>query len=331
MSDLYQRLQNLLFLVPYVVRHRGVLLTQLASMLGLSKEKLMEEIDFLLMVGRPPFQPNDFLDIYYEEDKVYADLHQSLSRPPRLNVFEALGLASAVKGFAAGHAQDQDHEGVAERVLDKILSVLPDETRMLFERFAGSYLIVSNEGLSQTLQMLDRAVESGQELEIDYYTAGRADTTTRTIRPLGLACRSGVWYLAAFCKQRQTNRLFRVSRIRRCTQTPGRFERSQDFDLDRFVDASLTIPKQGERKCVIRFRPEQARQVRERWPGEYLREETDGCLLMILHDVSEEWLMSYVASFAGEAVIIEPNELSEKIGRQALSVISKYQDTKSAR
>ncbi|MBW1872418.1 MAG: WYL domain-containing protein, partial [Deltaproteobacteria bacterium] len=59
MADLHERLRNLLFLVPYVVRHRGVTLVELTERLGISEEQLLKEIDFLLMIGRPPFFPND--------------------------------------------------------------------------------------------------------------------------------------------------------------------------------------------------------------------------------------------------------------------------------
>ena len=36
------------------------------------------------MVGRPPFQPDDFIDLHVENDRVWVDLDQRFSKPPRL-------------------------------------------------------------------------------------------------------------------------------------------------------------------------------------------------------------------------------------------------------
>ncbi len=44
MSELHDRLRNLLFLVPYVVRHRGVTLSELTERLGISEEQLLKEL-----------------------------------------------------------------------------------------------------------------------------------------------------------------------------------------------------------------------------------------------------------------------------------------------
>ena len=41
MSDVHERLRRLLFVVPYVARHRGVTVDALAKQLGVSREELL--------------------------------------------------------------------------------------------------------------------------------------------------------------------------------------------------------------------------------------------------------------------------------------------------
>ena len=84
MSDVHERLRRLLFVVPYVARHRGVTVDALAKELGVSREELLRDLELLTMVGRPPFQPDDFIDLHVENDQVWVDLDQRFSKPPRV-------------------------------------------------------------------------------------------------------------------------------------------------------------------------------------------------------------------------------------------------------
>ena len=88
-ADPRDRLRRVLFLVPYAVRHPGIPVRDLARRCGCTERELLEDLDFLLGVGSPPFAPDDFLDLYVEGDRVYVALHQSFSRPPRFTESEA--------------------------------------------------------------------------------------------------------------------------------------------------------------------------------------------------------------------------------------------------
>ena len=65
------------------------------------------------------------------------------------------------------------------------------------------------------LEALEAAIEAGDTVEIDYYTAGRAHQTTRHVNPLRLEWRGDVVYLIAYCHLREDQRVFRVDRIER--------------------------------------------------------------------------------------------------------------------
>ncbi|HEY0880318.1 MAG TPA: WYL domain-containing protein, partial [Archangium sp.] len=91
----YERLRRLLFLVPFVSKNPGLPVDEVAKVVGITKDELLEELDLLTLVGRPPFSPDDFVDVYVEDDKVYVDLDQRLSAPPRLTAAEGVALAAA--------------------------------------------------------------------------------------------------------------------------------------------------------------------------------------------------------------------------------------------
>ena len=324
MSELHDRLRTLLFLVPYVVRHRGVEVAELTKRLGIPQEQLVREINFLLMVGRPPFFPDDMVDIYNQKGRVFVDLHQSLDKPPALTVFEALALASAARLFA-----EEDRMGeasVAVKVaIEKIVASLPEDTRTLFDELAGQFLMMPGGSDSPDLAKMRKAIDERLELDLEYFTASRGKVTKRTVRPYGLYNKNGVWYLAAFCTKRESVRVFRLSRVQDSVLTDRIFDFPEEgFDTADFVEKSLTIPAEGEREIIIRFSPSVARWVRERWGPEYLQDTADGGLTASLHDVSDEYVLSYVASFGAEATIVAPRDLAERMHQQARAALARY-------
>jgi proteasome accessory factor C len=114
-KDARDRLRRVLFLVPYAVKHPGIPVKDLAGRCGVSEAELLEDLDFLLGVGCPPFAPDDFLDLYVEGDRVYVALHQSLTRPPRFTESEAAALAAAARALA-GEGADRAVAALRESV-----------------------------------------------------------------------------------------------------------------------------------------------------------------------------------------------------------------------
>ena len=74
MIDPRERLRRLLLLVPYAVREPGITVTELAKRLGMERAELLQDLDLLTLVGRPPFSPDDFIDVYVENERVHVAL-----------------------------------------------------------------------------------------------------------------------------------------------------------------------------------------------------------------------------------------------------------------
>ena len=81
-SQAYERLRRLLFLVPFISKHPGLAVDEVAKAVGVTKKELLEELDLLTLVGRPPFQPDDFIDVYVEDDRVFLECKVTASSPP---------------------------------------------------------------------------------------------------------------------------------------------------------------------------------------------------------------------------------------------------------
>lgn len=74
------------------------------------------------------------------------------------------------------------------------------------------------------LKHIKESIETQQEIEISYQKRN-ALTETRTIQPYALILKDAIWYVYAFCLQRNEFRLFRVSRIQSYHILKTTFER----------------------------------------------------------------------------------------------------------
>ena len=126
MSDVHERLRRLLLVVPYVSRNPGITVDALARALGLSREELLRDLDLLTLVGRPPFQPDDFIDLHVENDRVTVELDQRFTKPPRLTPAEAAALA------AAGELLRPAAGGALGTALAKLEKVPPATARLRY-------------------------------------------------------------------------------------------------------------------------------------------------------------------------------------------------------
>jgi predicted DNA-binding transcriptional regulator YafY len=79
------------------------------------------------------------------------------------------------------------------------------------------------------LDLLQRAVVDGEQVELGYVARDRA-ASTRTVHPLGLAAKGAVWYLVAGTDAGM--RTFRVDRVTAAELTGEPVERPEGFDLE---------------------------------------------------------------------------------------------------
>ncbi|MFT3839630.1 MAG: WYL domain-containing protein [Myxococcaceae bacterium] len=303
-TEVHERLRRLLFLVPYVAEHQGQSVEQVAKALGLTRSQLLEELDLLTLVGRPPFQPDDFIDIYVEDDKVYVDLDQRLSRPPRLTAAEGVALAAAAELLRPA-ARD-----ALKSALSKLEKVLPEAARDRYRQMARQLDVSVEAPLG--LAPLSQAIVEHREVEFDYFAAGTGQTGKRSVQPHELFAHRGQWYLSAWDTNRKDERLFRLDRIAQLTLTERAFKPSG-------APKSLR-PHEGDQKVTVRFSAQAAPFLVERF-GAAARKEPGGGLTVEVPGDSMRWLTQWVLSFGGDAEVISPPSAREAVARAAKASI----------
>jgi proteasome accessory factor C len=310
-ADARERLKRVLFLVPYAVKHRGIPVKDLARKCGISEKELLDDLDFLLGVGCPPFAPDDFLDLYVEGDRVYVALHQSFSRPPRFTESEAAALAAAAQALGG--------EG-RERAVKALRDSVPRDRRASFDELVGRIYAGSPPARDSVLGRLQRAIADRREVRLRYFTASRDAESDRTVQPWTLAQRFGHWYLYGFDAARGRALPFRVDRIRECALADGRFEPPSEAQL---AEARLFSEAKGE-PVRIRLGPLAAAWALER-PGLAVIERTQGGGAVVeVRGASEDWATRFALSFGGDAEVVSPAAARRHFAETVRRALARY-------
>jgi predicted DNA-binding transcriptional regulator YafY len=303
-----ERLRRLLLIVPAARRRPGVKLADLARELALDPQELRLDIDLLGLVGRPPFSPDDLIDISVDErDRVTVSLDQSFSRPPQLTPLEALALAAAAEEVVPA-------DPAVHLALMKLTGNLPPTARHLYAQLARRVVASTPapRGAQQILAQLRSAAERRRELALEYDKEGRGGAGERVLRPQGVIDHGGVWYVIGHDVGREAERTFRVDRILSVRETGETFPDPGPLDPTRFQREQLFFPSGREQAVTLRFSRAAAAWALQRY-GTRARQLADGRVDVLIESTGSGYAVQLALSLAGEAEIAAPEHAREAL------------------
>ena len=304
------RLGRLLFIVPYVASRDGVPVAELASMLGITPAQLRADVDLLSMVGRPPLTPDHLIDLYIEDDVVYVDLDQSLSRPLRLTHDEAASLV-----LAAGCLEDTGGIGAElGSVIRKIASHLTDGERAMVERLSRSVgLPEGRRDATEPAAVIRRAIAEHRVVHLDYYAASSDRERSYRLAPLALVAHEGLPYLVARDLDADgQEKLFRLDRIGSASLADQRFDAPVTTSTAHPAPTAARQPPPAF-SALVRFAREIASEAIRRFDDRVVERSPDGDVLVRLETSSPAWLARWVLPFGTRAEVIAPAEARQAI------------------
>jgi proteasome accessory factor C len=242
---------------------------------------------------------------------IYAELQGAVVRidkelfgdtfraPPRLTPLEARAIRLALEFVGPMIAAE------AHNPLDKVRRKL-EET---FGQFALAQTpepeVTSEE--EQLVATLARAIRERRLVEIEYLKEGESTPSSRLIEPYSLERELPNWSVHTWDRTRDSERTFRLDRMRSARLTGDRFEPREEFEPHEFRDA---------RTVRIWYSPAIAR-----WEVEKgARPLVDGAALSERPVGSAEWLETEILSFRGDAIVLDPPELRKQIAARARSL-----------
>jgi proteasome accessory factor C len=301
-------IQRILALVPWIVAHPGAPKEEIAQRFGISVAQLEDDLALVLMIGVPPYSPGDYLDV--DEDDgggVTIRLADYFRRPLRLTPAEGLALLAAGRALLA--VPGSDPKGPLATALGKL------------ERALELPGLVVDVGEPDQFGAIRGAAARHERIEVDYWSAGRDDLTTRRIDPEVVFFATGEWYVGAYCHQARDERMFRVDRIRAVRPTGETFEPGATG----FESGDVFRPRPSDPRVTLHLAPEAA-WVAEAYPAESVTERADGSLEVVLAVSEPSWLEQLLLRLGPEAQVVAPTALRDVGPEAAQRILGRYQD-----
>ncbi|HYA09501.1 MAG TPA: WYL domain-containing protein, partial [Gaiellaceae bacterium] len=202
----------------------------------------------------------------------------------------------------------------------KLLAALPSELQERATRAARLFHLDTRgwfraEDSVPHLPELSAAVWRGRRVRIRY-REGRI-VVQRTIDPLGLVLKGGVWYLIA--RRSVGMRVYRVSRVAGVRVLEGGFDRPPGFELTEFWEEWSRAFEQGRPRVDVTVRVSE--EVARRLPGEP-RLAKDGRAVLQFDDLG----LAYreLLRFGADVEVLEPVELRKRIAETGREVAALY-------
>lgn len=317
MTAATDRLPRLLSLVPYLLAHPGIRLAEVAADFGVSADALRQDLELLWVCGLPGYGPGDLIDLAWSEDDTLTVTHDAgIRRPLRLTTDEALALIVALRTLA-------DVPGLeGGDAIDRALAKLEDAAG---SAAAGSARVaVRVEAEEATLAGVRRALDEHRALHLTYYTAGRDETTERTVDPTRLLLVEGRSYLEAWCRRVEGIRLFRLDRIdalRLLDEPAAPPPEAKHLD----VRGGVFRPAPEHELVVLRLAPE-ARWVADFYPTEQVEDASDGDLVASLRAADRSWVTRLVLGLGESVAVVAPQDLADEVRSLARAALRAYEE-----
>ena len=296
--------QRILAIVPWIVANPGASKEEIAIRFGMTLEQLDEDLLLVLMIGVPPYSPGDYLDVDDDGEFVTIRLADQFSRPLRLTPAEGLSLLAAGRTLLAVPGSDPD--GPLATALTKL------------ERALDLPNVIVQVGEPVYLEAVRDAVARGERVEIDYWSAGRDDLTTRRIDPALAFFAMGEWYVSAYCHRANAERMFRVDRIRALRATGEQFEVGANDEI-----ADVFTPAADDPRVTLELEPSSA-WVSDAYPAESTTTRADGTLEVELAVSEPAWLERLLVRLGPEARVIRPQSARRAGAVAARRVLARY-------
>lgn len=176
------------------------------------------------------------------------------------------------------------------------------------------------EQIQSVLSLLTKAVSQRLMTEIEYHDR-MGSITKRTIKPLSLVLKDGVWYVYSYCTMRCDFRFFKISRIAEIALSGKGFEKI-DFDLEEAK--KLFMPSTAETvSFTFTFNASILSQVEE-WLGIGAVSPHENGYTARAKLPFDNMLISKLLSFGNAVQITDNDTLKEAVKSALISALDNY-------
>ncbi len=303
---------------------KGKSATELSEALECHSRTVYRDLEALQMAGFPLYtEKNDGRTLW----SILEGGRHNMPIPLNLTELMALYFSRNLLKILEGSAI---HDSLAT-LFEKVKSTLPEEYVRYLKQVEKSLDVgvrarKTYQHFQSTLTTVQEAVQQQCQIEIDYFTMSRGESTKRHVAPYKVWYYDETFYLIAHCAARNDIRLFAIDRIEQITPTEKTFEIPDDFDAERYMEKSFGVFQGEPVRVRIRFAPESAGYVTEKtWhPSQTLTPEADGSIVFTAEVAGIDEIKRWVMGWGSAAQVLEPHSLRTAIAKDVKDMVSFY-------
>ena len=310
------RLSRLLTMVPWLLNRQGVQIEEAAREFAVTPAQIEADLALLFLCGTPGGYPGDLIEAEWESGRVFLGNADTINRPLRLGVDEALTLIVGLRALAAV-------PGIGER--DAVVRALAKLEAATGSAAAGTSRIevLIDEGTGEEfLDLARRALAARRRVHLRYLVPGRDESTERDVDPMRLINVDAHWYLEGWCHRAEDVRLFRLDRIEAVAVldedgTPPTTAQPRD------LGSGVFTPQAGDQLVKLVLGPG-AVWVSDYYPIESIDRTSDGGAVIELRTPDTGWLRRLMWQLGSTATVLEPEELAREVRQGACAALELY-------
>ncbi|WP_353950054.1 WYL domain-containing protein [Knoellia sp. S7-12] len=308
------RLARLLTMVPWLVNRQGIELEEAARGLDVSVEQLESDLNLLFLCGYGQM-PDELIEADWEEGRVFVGNADTISRPLRLGVDEAVTLIVGLRTLL-------DVPGLTERdAIERALAKLEVASGTAAEAAARVSVDLAGERVDDTtLARAREGVEQHRRLHLTYHVPGRDESTERDVDPMRVIAADGHWYLEGYCHRAAGVRVFRLDRVEDLTVLDQDGTPPEGV-APRELGESIFSPAKDDLLVTVRLLPG-ALWVSDYYPIESSQDAKDGSRTITLRTADTAWIERLVLRLGGHAVVLGPPDLTERIAARVHAALA---------
>lgn len=311
------KLTFLLSLVPFLIDHDRVSVSETATHFGVSEQHIREAVRLIAVSGIPgdtsTYQHDDLFDIAWDDfddnDQIVLTNLVAIDDSPRLSGREAAALIAGLQ-YLSALPENADRSAIAILMakLSRGASAAP------------SALAVEASSTDETLALVREAVASGHQLEFSYLNS-RGEHERRKVDPLRVESVDADWYLRAWCHLRGAVRTFRLDRIATATVTD---------DTITFHPEDVPLPEalfEGSPEDIavdLEIAPSALPLVADYLNDAVTQQLSDGTVKVTIGVSNLNVITRLAAGLPGLMTVVAPREARELVEKWAATAASRY-------
>ena len=219
------------------------------------------------------------------------------------------------------------NEGMPDKLIESVILKLKATVKNEYGGFdvkSGNLIIDAGPwgdavGYKSKLSLMQKCIENTTLIEISYHDRN-GNVSNRTIEPHVIVFKQGLWYVYAYCREREDFRFFKLGRIEYANEINEKFARRELNKDDLPLNWHESVPCEEVELLVS---PTVLSDVEE-WLGVEIVNKVNGKFIASAKLPYDKGLVSKIMSFGKGIKVISPEKLKNEVLENAKEITKNY-------